>query len=88
MSLPFHTHTFIFNPDSNGGEQIALTTNFYKDRESTYVYSSQTLTMNSYANSISINAYGMFDVDTLERLVSELKAEMDKATVIACLTTP
>lgn len=47
-------HVFTFNPDSNGGEALMLTTDYYWDGEDE-VYTNQQLTMCCYGKEVSFN---------------------------------
>lgn len=61
MSKKLEVHTFVFNEEDNSGESLSLLTkvldNGDKDENSSYL--NQTITLNSYGNSVSLNLSGI-----------------------------
>lgn len=59
-------HVFTFNPNSNGGEQLHLTT-FVEAG-----WPNQELSLNSYGNAASFNLGFLMNPDKLRQLANEL----------------
>ncbi len=77
MKYPkLNAHTFVLNPEDNGGEQIHFNTTISRDDEDN-VELSHEITLISYANSASINCRGITPeqlrawADSLEKKINE-----------------
>ena len=84
MDKELEIHTFVFNKDANGGEQLILTTKLYTngdgeiDREN-HLYFNQKLTLNSYGNAATIMLYGAsLNPENLRRLANEIDSLMSR----------
>lgn len=78
MKDPKLTHTFTFNPQDNGGEQLILTTKWY-DNGDNEVFTFQELSLESYYNSASFHLSGaQITPETLRKLANELEQAQNK----------
>ena len=69
-------HVFVFNPKDNGGESIMLVTDYFDNGDDErFLYTNQTLTLQSYGNSASIQMEGCFTPETLRKLANELESQ-------------
>jgi len=87
------THTFIFNPGDNGGEQVRLVTQFFHNGDTLQngdkshgrkdpkgLFLNQELTLSSYCNSASFTLVGAaLNPDQLEHLAKALRAAQHAA---------
>ncbi len=79
MDKKLGTHSFVFNKDDNGGEQLILTTDFFDNGDVDGIYSIQKLTLNSYGNSASFDLVGAsFTPELLRQLADELEQIKNK----------
>ena len=76
MTNYIKTHYFTFNENSNGGEQLLLTTYFYKSQTSGEISTIHELTLNSYENKAGFTLSGILTPDILRKLADELDKEM------------
>lgn len=76
------THTFIFNPGENGGEQLRLVTKFYHNGETIKngrpdpkgIFINQELILESYCNKASLSLFGSaISADRFEKLARALR---------------
>jgi len=79
------THTFIFNPSDNSGEQLCLTTEIFNNGDYARglpngMFTNQTLTLQSYCNHASISLYGNpITPESLRQLADELEEAIQNA---------
>lgn len=80
MSKPadtlLHVHRFVFNPQDNGGEQLSLSTKMFSngDDESPNVYWNQSIELQSYSNSLSVDLHSVaLSPDKLRKLADQLE---------------
>jgi hypothetical protein len=73
-----HSHSFNFSPKQNGGESLILTTIFYDngDKDDSSIYTNQSITLQSYENSASINLSG---IQITPEILRELADQLEKA---------
>lgn len=74
--------SFVFNEGSNGGEELLLTTQIhsYNDDPST-IYISQTFSLNSYANSVSMHLINALTPSMLRKCADEIEAVINKTKI-------
>ncbi len=75
-------HVFVFNPKANGGESVCLVTDFIDNGDSSKdsIYTSQTLSLQSYCNSAQFTLMGAsLTPENLRQLANELESAMIKA---------
>lgn len=69
------THTFVFNPKDNGGEQLTLTTKFVSNGDKGVALYDQELSLNSYCNVASFHILGApITPSILRKLANELES--------------
>ena len=69
-------HSFTFNENDNGGEELSLTTIYFSngDEGDEGIYTNQELRLGSYCNSASISLFGIqITPDILRQLANELE---------------
>ncbi len=73
-------HTFIFNKQDNGGEQLAFVSEVYDQGEGpTSIYLTQKIILNSYCNEVVIKLNGFtITPDLLRQLADELEQKIEK----------
>jgi hypothetical protein len=85
MDKKIHSFNFVFNKGDNGGESLMLSTDFFDNgddvtKECDGIYLNQTLTLQSYSNSASLNFYGtMLNPENLRALANKLEQEQNRA---------
>jgi hypothetical protein len=67
------SHSFCFNPKDNRGEAVILHTGFY-DNGDEEVYTMQSLILNSYGRSATIELGSIFTPEILRKLANELES--------------
>ena len=68
-------HSFVVNPQDNGGEQMIVTTDYYDNGDGgrAGLYVDQTITLHSYGNVTTFRlTTAAFTLDVLRRFVKEL----------------
>lgn len=71
-------HCYNFNPKDNSGESLSLTTKIFANGDPGGIYLNQTITLNSYDNSASINLCGInITPDILRKLAQELELRIN-----------
>ena len=79
-NLILATHSFILNPQDNGGEAICLKTSFESNGDLDEVHMSQELTLGCYgAHCTSIQLNDEFNPQTLRLLADQLEEERLRA---------
>ena len=80
MGKHLKSHTFCFNPKDNGGEAVTLKTDFAGNEDD--IYTTQTLTLNSYGNSASFElGNGQLTPKTLRELANQLEQTFNSIQV-------
>lgn len=76
---------FVFNPSSNGGESVSLTTLFFDngDKNDESIFTRQKLSMASYGNEACFNLEGCaITPESLRELANQLEQAMNRAIAI------
>lgn len=83
---PVEKHSFVFNPEENGGESFMIVTKFFANGDPGGVFPNHELTLQSYGNSASINLFGSaITPHRLRQLADELeKAEQSAIAKTMC----
>lgn len=74
---PVEKFNFVINKNANSGESLVFSTNFYED-DAENIYLKQTLTLNSYNNSVSFNLGTEITPKILRNLADELEKRLKK----------
>lgn len=73
MNKLLKTHTFVVNPNDNGGEQLSITTMFFDNGDHGDTVSSQEITLQSYSNSMTFDLSGaVLTPEILRKFADEL----------------
>ncbi len=80
MDKKLLTHTFCFNEQDNGGESLIIKTDYYDNGDDiNNIYTTQTLTLQSYFNSASFELCGIkLTPELLRKLANELEIARNK----------
>lgn len=74
--------TFIINEDANGGEQLSITTNYYRDKYAKDpIYCGQEITLQSYNNSVSLYLCGQLLTPQILRKLAD-RIEKNEAALL------